>query len=169
MAVDTTFSMFVELLKESIDANSSLTSLMKSALKARCDALPRQEMHDLTVDEVNSSTGVTLDTVNGVITVPIGPGGEVVFDLITFDTPVRITGSLGPFGALIGHTGQGTNPVINNADLTMKYRTSVSGSWRTFNRTTVVDELSTVQFGLDIAAQVAIADIPQLHIVAEQL
>jgi hypothetical protein len=169
MAVDTTFSMFVELLKESIDANTSLTSIMKSGLKARADALPRQEMHNLTVDEVNSSTGMTLDAVHGVITVPIGPGGEIVFDLITFDTPVRVSGGLGPFGALIGHTGQGSNPVIDNADLTMKYRTSVSGAWKAFDRTVMLDELSTVQFGLDVAAQVAIVDIPQLHIIAEQL
>lgn len=169
MAINTTLSMFIELLKESIDTNSSLQTVMKTALKARADALPSLELHSLTVDEVNSSTGVTLDATHGVITVPSGSVGEVIFGMISFSTPVRISGGYGPFGALVGHTGQGSNPVVDNADITMKYRLTTSGSWKAFNRTVVLDEISTVQFGIDIVLQAADADIPQLHIIAEQL
>jgi len=169
MAVDTTWSMFVQLLREALDSDTGLSDTLKAALKARCDALTPEEHHVLSSMNVESSTGVVVSEANDTITVPTGAGGDVTWDLITFDTPVRIDGTIGGIGVLLGHAGQGSNPAVAESDITLQYRESTSGSWRAFGRTVVIDEVSTVQFKATIAVQGADADLPQLHILAEQL
>jgi hypothetical protein len=169
MAVDTTWSMFIQLLKESLDADTGLSDTLKAALKARCDALTPEEHHVLSSANVESSTGVTVDEATDSITVPDAASGEITWDLITFDTPVRIDGTIGGLGVLIGHVGQGSNTPVAEADITLQYRESSTGVWKAFGRTVVIDEVSTVQFKATIATQTGDHDMPQLHILAEQL
>lgn len=169
MAVQTTFSMFQELLKDSINANSSLSSTMAAALLLRVDALPKYEPHALTAQNVNAITGGTVDEATDSITVPSGSGAEITWDLISFSTPVRIEGVDGPFGVLVGHVGQGSNSPVANADITLQYRETTTGTWRSFTRNTVLDEVSSVQFKATVGTQGADADMPQLHVIAEQL
>lgn len=169
MAVNTTFSMMVQLLSESVDANSSLTDIMKTALKARLAVLPAFEPHGFTAQNVESSTGATVDEATDSITVPNGAGATVEWNGITFGTPVRIEGTDTEIGALVGNVGQGVNSPVANADITLQYRSSASGTWKAFGRNVVVDEVSYFQLRAIVAVQGADADLPQLHIIAEQL
>jgi len=169
VAVQTTFSMFQELLKESVAANSSLDSVMQAALRSRVDALPRLERLELGARNVDGSTGVTVSEPNDVITVPDGASGTVDWDLATFSTPVRISGGDGPCGALVGGIGQGSNPPVAVDDITLKYRLSSGGSWLAFGPTVTIPSATSVQFRAEIATQTGDHDLPHLHLVAEQL
>lgn len=169
MAVNTTFEMFKQLLDESIQANTSLGTVMQAALRTRVGVLPRLEEVELTSRNVESSVGGVVDEANDVITVPTGSGATIVFDLINFGTPCRIEGTQGAIGALIGHLGGGTNPAVADSDISLQYRASSSDTWKAYDRTTVIESVTTVQFQAIIAVQGADADLPQLHIVAEQL
>jgi len=169
MAVQTTFSMFQQLVKDAIDSDSTLTTTLKSALKLRVDALPKIEQVELTAQNVDSSTDVTVSEANDSITVPDTSGGTVEWDLVTFDTPVRIDGTIGTIGALVGHVGQGTNDPVADADITLQYRETASGVYKAFTRNVVLDEVSAIQIKATIATQTGDHDLPQLHIIAEQL
>jgi hypothetical protein len=169
MAVQTTFSMFQQLLKDAIDADSSLSDTFKAALKLRVDALPKYEPIELTAGNVDSVVNAVVSEATDSITVPSGSSAEVEWDLITFATPVRIDGTIGGIGALLGHTGQGVNTAIAEADITLQYRLTASGTYVAFGRTTVLDNVSTIQFKALIATQVADGDLPQLHMLPEQL
>jgi len=169
MAVNTTFSMMVQLLSESVDANTSLTDIMKASLKARLAVLPQYDPLEFTSRNVESSTGATVDEATDSITVASGSSGTIEWDGITFGTPMRIEGTDTEMGALVGNVGQGVNTPVVNADITLQYRDVASGTWRAFGRTVVVEETSFFQLRAVIATQGADADMPQLHIVAKQL
>lgn len=169
MAVNTTFSMMQQLLKDAVDASATLTDILKVALKARVDALPQFEPHAMTSSNVQASAGATIDEATNSIQWPIGPGGTIDYDSITFVTPVRIDGTIGAIGALVGHDGLGPNGPVATADITLQYRLTAAGAWLAFGQTVVVDETSFFQLRATIAAQIADADMPQLHIFAEQL
>lgn len=169
MAVQTTFSMFQQLLKDAVDSDANLTSTLKSALKLRVDALPRIEDIELTAQNVDSSTNVTVDEATDSILVPDTQGGTVEWDMHTFDTPVRIDGTIGGIGVLIGHAGQGSNPAVAEADITLQYRETATGAYKAFNRNVVLDEISAIQIKATIAVQTGDHDLPQLHLIAEQL
>lgn len=169
MAVQTTFSMFQQLLKDAVDADANLNSTMKSALKLRVDALSRIEDVELTAQNVDSSTDVTVDEATDSILVPDTSGGTVEWEMVTFSTPVRIDGTIGAIGVLIGHTGQGSNPAVDEADITLQYRETASGAYKAFNRNVVLDEVSSIQIKAIIAVQTGDHDLPQLHLIAEQL
>lgn len=169
MAVETTFEVFIQLLKEAIDDSSVLTDIMKAALKVRADALARIEFAELSAGDVLSSTDVTVSEANDSLTVADGDSGNVIFNLKTFDTPVRIDGTFGDIGALVGHVGQGANAVVANADITISYRLAATGTFIAFRRNTVLPNVTTIQFRVDIATQTGDHDIPQLFLVAQQL
>lgn len=169
MAVNTTFSMMQQLLKDAVDASATLTDVLKTALKARVDALPKFEPHAMTAANVAASTGAVVDESTNSIQWPIGPGGTIDWDPITFATPVRIDGTIGAIGALVGHDGLGPNSPVATADITLQYRLTAAGAWLAFGQTIVVDETSFFQLRAAVAAQVADVDMPQLHIFAEQL
>ena len=169
MSVQTTFSMFQQLLSESIDANSDLSDTLKAALKLRVTALPKYEPIELTAGNVNSTVNAAVNAATDSITCPDGSTSEIEWDLVTFDTPVRIEGSIGDVGALVGHVGQGTNTPVANADITLQYRLSASGTYAAFTRNTVLSEVTTVQFKALIASQTGDHDMPQLHMLPEQL
>jgi len=169
MAVQTTFSMFQQLLKDAVDSDANLNSTMKSALKLRVDALPKTEEVALTAQNVDSSSDVVVDEATNSITVPDTKGGTVEWEMITFDTPVRIDGTIGTIGVLLGHIGQGSNSAVADSDITLQYRETASGAYKAFGRNVVLDEVSSVQIKATIATQTADHDLPQLHLVAEQL
>jgi len=169
MAVQTTFSMFQQLLKDAVDESSTLTSTLKSALKLRVDALPRLEDVELTAQNVESSTNATVDEATDSITVPDTQSATVEWEMHTFSTPVRIEGTIGTIGVLLGHVGQGSNPAVDEADITLQYRETASGAYKAFGRNVVLDEVSSIQIKATIAVQTGDHDLPQLHLVAEQL
>jgi hypothetical protein len=169
MAVQTTFSMFQQLLKNAIDSDSNLDTTMKSALKLRVDALPKIEQVELTAQNVDSSTNVTVDEATDTITVPDASDGTVEWEMVTFSTPVRIDGTQGDIGVLIGHIGQGSNTPVANADITLQYRETSTGTYKSFGRNVVIDEVSAIQIKATIATQTGDHDLPQLHLIAEQL
>lgn len=168
MAVQTTFSMFQQLLRNSINNDSSLEATLKAALLLRVDYLARLEHRVMGASEVNQISGGTVDEATDSITVPNGSGAEIVFDMLTFGTPVQIDGTIAGIGLLLGHVGQGSNPAVAEADITLQYRTSTAGAWKAFGRNIVLSDISTIQFKATIATQGADADVPQLHLVAEQ-
>lgn len=168
MAVQTTFSMFQQLLRNSITNDTTLEATLKAALLLRVDYLPRLEQHLMGSAEVNAITGGSVDAATDSITVPSGSGAEITFDLITFGTPVTIDGTIAGIGLLLGHVGQGSNSPVAEADITLQYRETDSGTWKAFNRTVVLSSVSTVQFKATVATQGADADMPQLHLIAEQ-
>lgn len=169
MTVQTTFSMFQQLLSESIDANSDLSDTFKAALKLRVTALPKYEPIALTSQNVDSLVNATVDAATDSILCPDGTTAEIEWDLITFDTPVRIEGTIGVMGALIGHVGQGVETPVADADITLQYRLSATGTYVAFTRDTVLAEVTTVQFKALIASQTGDHNMPQLHMLPEQL
>jgi hypothetical protein len=160
--------MFQQLLKNALDSYTCLDAALKSALKLRVDYLSPTELISLEASGVESSTNVTVNSALDSITALDGLVGSVRFNMLTFPTPVRLDGTIGVIGALIGHIGQGTNPTVANADITISYRFATTDPWRPFNRMILVDNVTTIQFMLSIAAQTGDHDIPQLHIVANQ-
>lgn len=168
MAVQTTFSMFQQLLRNSINNDTTLEATLKAALLLRVDYLPRLEQHVMGAAEVNAITGGTADEATDSITFATGVGGDITFDLITFGTPVTIDGTMAGIGLLLGHVGQGTNIPVAEADITLQYRETDGGTWKAFGRTVVLTGISTVQFKATVAVQGADADMPQLHLIAMQ-
>ena len=169
MAVETTFEIFIQLVKEALDDSSVLTDVMTAALKVRADALARIEFAKLSAGDVLSSSDVTVDEATDALTVADGDTGYVIFNLMEFDTPVRIDGTYGDIGALVGHVGQGANAPVANADITISYRLGSSGTFIAFRRNTVLPNVTEIQFRVDVSLQTGDHDIPQLFLVAEQL
>jgi hypothetical protein len=173
MAVETTFQVFQQLLKESIDSDTGLSTTLKASLKNRVDSLSQTEDRVLGIDQVESTAGsVTSDIPNASIEVAIGSLGtnRVEFGLITFATPVRIQGSDGAaMGLLSGHSGESANAAVAAADVTAQYRLTATDTWKAWTRNTVIPTTKTVQFALDIADQVGAVSVPQMWFLAEQL
>ena len=168
MAVQTTFSMFQQLLRNSVNNDSTLEATLKAALLLRIDYLCRDEHHVMGASDVNSITGGTVDEATDSIAVPDAATAEIIYDLITFGTPVTIRGTMSTIGLLLGHIGQGSNPAVAEADITIQYRESDSDAWKAFGRTVVLDNISTIQFRATVAVQTGDHDMPQLHVVPEQ-
>jgi hypothetical protein len=170
MAVDTTWSIFLQLLSESIDENGNLSDTLSAGLKTRVTYLSKEELIALTSENVASYTGdATVDEATSSITIASGAStSDVIWDLTTLGTPVRVLGSKSAIGALVGNIGEGSNSPVANDDISMFYRTSTSGTWIAFTRNTVLDSISTIQFKATIAAQGSDADLPQLFVFTEQ-
>ena len=168
MAVQTTFSMFQQLLRNAINNDSTLESTLKAALLLRVDYLPRDEHHVMGASDVNAISGGTVDEVTDSILVPDAATAEITYDMITFGTPVTIRGTMAGIGLLLGHGGQGANPLVAEADITLQYRESESDAWKAFGRTVVLEDISTVQFKATVAVQTGDHDMPQLHVIPEQ-
>jgi len=169
MAIQTTFSMFQQILSDAVDAYSNLDTTFKSALKTRISALPKLERVSLTAENVESSTDATVSEANNSITVVSGSSGTIQWEMANFSTPVRIDGTLGEIGALVGHVGGGSNTPIANSDINLYYRESSSGTYKAFGRNTVLNEVTSIQFQVITGTLGVDGDLPQLHILAEQL
>lgn len=170
MAVDVSWSFVQQLLSEAVDADADLSDTMISGLKNRITYLSREELVTLGAENAESFTGdASVDEATNSITIVSGASpSTVIFEMSTFGTPCRVLGSKGDIGALVGHVGEGSNSPVANADISLTYRTSSSGTWIAFTRNTVLDNISTIQFKATIAAQGADADLPQLHVFIEQ-
>lgn len=168
MAVQTTFSMFQQLLRNSVNNDSTLEATLKSALLLRIDYLCRDEHHVMGASQVNAISGGTVDEATDSIEVPDAATAEITYDLITFGTPVTISGAMSSLGLLLGHTGQGSNPAVVEADITLQYRETDTDSWKAFTRTVVLNDVSSVQFKAAVAVQTGDHDMPQLHVIPVQ-
>jgi hypothetical protein len=173
MACETTYQVFQQLLKEAIDGSTTLSSTVKASLKNRVDAMPRREDRVLGVNEAESAQGnASLDTPNGSIEVALGVPGSpnrVEFKLVTFLTPVRIQGSDGSIGLLVGHVSESANAPVDTSDITAQYRLSATDTWKAWSRTTVIQSTKSVQFAVNVANQLADVALPQLWYLAEQI
>jgi len=168
----TTFGVFKGLLKDSVNKNSSLDAATKSSMLVRVEDLPRDERVVLNFDNVASLSGqVTVDDLAKSIEVAIGVTGNnrVEWDLMTFAVPVSIAGTLTADGFLPGNIGASANPPVAAADISMEYRLSSTDAWKTFDRNTVLEEVSSIQFAATIADQVASAALPGLVLIAQQV
>lgn len=167
----TTFAVFQTLLQRSIDLDPNLDSATKAALKTRAQNLVRQS--DVVLDQsmVQTLSGfVTSDSANRCLLVGVGAGpSRAEFSAVQLVVPIRIDGTKGVRGFLPGHPGTSVVALIDSADISLQYRLSSSEVWRNFDRNTVLDEVTWIQFAADFATQVGTVSVPQLHIHAEQV
>lgn len=169
----TTFAIFKSLLTQSVAANPSLDAATRAAMNTRISELANEDRIVLDQPKVQSVGGnVSEDTANGSINVALGVPGSpnrVEFDPLTYLVPVRVDGTKGIRGFLPGHAGTSVLPLVAQADISLQYRTSATAAWTNFDRTTVVDEVTWIQFAATIATQLANGSVPAINIHAEQV
>lgn len=173
MPVATTFQVFQQTLRETIDRDNVLSVVMKSALKLRVEALAKTVPVVFGAATISSVSGnVSVD--QGLAAVTVGAGApatanRIEWSPVSFATPVRISGSQG-YGVLLGHAGEDEETgVVDFADIDVFWRAALSDPWRRFSRVTVIDEATTVYFAAEVAEQAEDLLVPQLWILAEQL
>lgn len=168
----TTFGVSKSLLRDSVNKNASLDAATKSSMLARIEELPRDVRLLLNFDNAESFGGfVSVDSLAKSIEVAIGAGGNnrVVFELMDFTIPLTISGTLSARGFLPGNIGASANPEVAVADIALEYRLSATDPWKTFDRSTVLEEVTSIQFAAAIADQIAAAALPGLVLVAQQV
>ncbi len=167
----TTFAVFQTLLQRSIDLDANLDSATKAALKTRAQNLARQQ--DIVLDQPKalSASGNASELVadRAIIMAGVAGTGRVEFDPMTFTIPLRVTGTFGPRGFLMGTSGTSAVAQIVATALSLQYRTASADAWSNFDRSTVLDEVTWIQFAVDIGTQGAAASVPALHIHADQV
>ena len=173
MSGTTTFEIFQQLMTDAVDASTSLTSTLKAAMKMRISAMSRTEKLVFGAADVESAAGNTsIDLANNAVLIALGvpaTPNRVEFKLRTLATPSRIVGSDGVSGMVVGHTGEASVAAVATDDMTFQYRLSTSGAWSAFTRNTVLDSVTTIQFAVVIASQLANVSLPQLWILGQQL
>jgi hypothetical protein len=166
-----TFAIFRQLLQQSVDGNSQLDSSTRASMTTYIAALSKEENVELTFADVESTGGsVTVDEALKAVQVATGVLGtnRVVFDEITWTVEHTVNGTKGEIGALVGHGGNSPDALIATADISLQYRLSSTGTWKAFDRQTVLNGVTTIQFAADIADQVADGTLPTLLIAASQ-
>jgi len=173
MAGVSTFEIFKTLLTNSVNADASLSSSTKASMVIRIADLARSYPLILNYENQDSVAGnvSVSEALKSILIASGAPGtpNRVEFDLVNFSVPVRIDGTQGAIGALIGHGGTSLDPLVDTADITLQYRLTASGTWKAFNQTTLLDNVTSVQFAAAIADQGSAASLPELHIVAQQV
>jgi hypothetical protein len=168
----TTFGVFKSLLKSAVTKDTSIDATTRASMLARIEALPRGVNITLDFSSVESTGGnVSVDDLLKSIEVAIGAGGNnrVVWARMTFDIPVTIAGTPSVIGALPGNVGASSNAAVDLADVGLEYRFSTADAWKTFDRNTVLEEVTAIQFAAAIADQVAALALPKLVIPAQQV
>lgn len=180
MAAVTTFDIFKSLLQTAVNEATSIDAATKASMTTRITELPKQEIVDLTFANVDSAFGfVTVDDTNKSIEVAIGTPGtnRVEWNEMTWQVPRQIRGTPGTDGGAgnggfwLGEIGTSATPAkVAEADITLQYRLgSADAKWKNFDDTTVLDGVTAIIFGADIADQGGAAAVLQaLHIFAEQ-
>lgn len=167
----TTFAVFQSLLQQSIDSNSYLDAATKAALKTRAANLPRQQ--DIVLDQsvaLSVSGSVTEDVPNRTLAVDTGVGpNRVEFDPMIFVVPLRVNGTKGVRGFLPGHSGTSAVDQVVSADVSLQYRLASSDAYQNFDRSTVLDEVTWIQFAANVAVQTVASVLPAIHVHAEQV
>lgn len=167
----TTFGVFKSLLTNAINNDSSLDAATRSSMLARINELPREVSIALGFDTAESVAGqVTVDDLAKSIEVASGATGNnrVEWTLMTFAIPLTISGTLGARGFLPGNVGVSPNPRVADADISVEYRFSATDTFKTFDRSTVLKEVTSIQFAARIADQGSDASLPGLVFVTEQ-
>jgi hypothetical protein len=180
MAGVTTFDIFKSLLQTAVNEATSIDSATKASMTTRITELAKQEIVDLTYATVDSTGGfVTVDDANKSIEVAIGSPGtnRVEWDELTWQVPRQIRGTPGTDGGAgnggfwLGEIGTSVTAVkVPEADITLQYRLGTAdANWKNFDDTTILDGVTAIIFGADIADQPGAAAVLQaLHIYAEQ-
>jgi len=166
----TTFAVFVTLLQRSIDLDPNLDTATKASLKTRAANLARQQ--DIVLDQsklLSTSGQATEDVTNRAINIGSPGVSGAEFDPMSFVIPIRVDGTKGVHGFLMGHAGTSSNPLVDQADITLKYRLASGDQYQKFDRNTVLDEVTWIQFSVDIVDPTALSSLPALHIHAEQV
>lgn len=165
----TSFAIFKRLLTEAVSADDDLSDAQIAEINARVAALTETELLEIgSANATGTIVDVTRSEADDSLTVADGDTGSVIFAMHDFDTPVRVMGWYGVTGALIGTVGGGSNTAVAEADITLHYRLTAAGSWRSFNRNVVINDVESIQFRVTIALQAGDHDIPKLWIVCEQ-
>lgn len=169
MSTVTTFAIFQQLLRRSINADTSLDSTTKASMLSRVDALVQRDLIVEDFSTVNSNTGdASVDEANRVITLGATNPSRVVFDLRQFTVPVTISGADTPKGFLTGNIGTGGDPEVDLADVSVQYRFSTTDTWKNLSQASLLKGVTAIQFAVDIVTQVAAASLPQLLFVPTQ-
>lgn len=168
----TTFGIFQALLNRAVNADASLDSATRASMLVRIQDLARDVGVALDFSSVDSTGGLaSVSEATRSIEVASGVTGanRVEWEPLTFSVPVVISGGAGTRGFLAGHVGASANAAVDSADISMQYRTGASEAWKAFDRNTVVDGASWIQFAANIADQVAAKALPALNLVARQV
>lgn len=168
----TTFAVFQTLLARSVDLDPNLDSATKSSMKTRVQNLVREQEIVLDQPKALSVTGaVTENASSKSLDVAIAALGtnRVEFDPIQLFIPVTVDGTRGIRGFMPGHAGTSVLPLVAQTGITVRYRLASGDPWATFDRTTLLPEVTWIQFAVDIADQVAASSLPAIHIHAEQV
>ena len=167
----TTFGVFQSLLTNSVNNDASLDSATKASMLVRLAELAREVGIVLDFSNKESVGGsVTVDDLAKSIEVAIGASGTnlVTWNLMTFSVPLMVSGTLSDAGFLLGNVGASVNGPVAAADIVLKYRMSSADAWKTFDRSTVLREVTSIQFAADIADQVGAVALPGLILVTQQ-
>jgi hypothetical protein len=167
----TTFGVFQSLLVNSVSNDGSLPSATRSSILARLNELPREVGLSLDFSNVESTGGlVTVNQLTKSIEVAAGVSGanRVQWKLENFGVPMVVSGTLSDRGVLPGNVGASANAPVPSADIAIQYRLSSTDVWKTFDRNTVLADVSAIQFAATIADQVAPKALPGLHLIAQQ-
>lgn len=167
----TNFAVTQSLLSQSIDSNSYLDAATKAALKTRVANLAKQQDIVLDQSKVLSTTGGCAENVpNRVVTVNTGAGpNRVEFDPMTFLVPLRVDGTKGVGGFLPGTIGTSQLPQVAAEDITLQFRLAASDAFQDFDKSTVLDEVTWIQFAANVAVQLALSALPVINVHAEQV
>jgi hypothetical protein len=168
----TTFAVFQTLLQRSVDLDPNLDSATKAAMKTRIQNLAREQEIVLGQPKASSTSGaVTENPTTQSIDVAIAALGtnRVEFDPIQFFVPVTVDGTKGVRGFMPGVAGTSVLPLVAQAGITLQYRLASGDPWSNFDRTTLLSEVTWIQFAANIADQVAASSLPDIHIHAEQV
>ena len=141
-------------------------------MKTRIQNLPREQEIVLDQSKAQSVTGaVTENTTTKSLDVAIAVLGtnRVEFDPIQLFVPVTVDGTRGIRGFLPGHAGTSALPLVAQSGITLQYRLAAGDPWATFDRTTLLPEVTWIQFAAAIADQVATSALPAIHVHAEQV
>jgi len=167
----TTFGVFKSLLTNSVSNDSSLDAATKASMLVRINDLPRDVRVVLDFSTVESFGGlVTVDDLAKSIEVAVGATGtnRIEWDLLIFAVPLAVSGTLTATGFLPGHVGASANAPVADADIAMEYRFSGTDVWKTFDRSTVLEGVTAIQFAAAIADQGGAAALPLLALIARQ-
>jgi hypothetical protein len=167
----TTFAVFQTLLQRSVENDAYLDTATKAALRARIQFLAKEQ--EIVLDQAKTlsvSGSVTENVPNKALVVGTGAGpNRVEFDPMTMVVPRRVDGTHGIGGFLPGHAGTSVLALVPQDEISLQYRLGPSDAYQDFDRTTVLDEVTWIQFAADIDVQLANAALPAIHIHAEQL
>lgn len=166
------FGIFQSLLTNAVTNDATLDDATRASMLTRINEMVRYDHVLLDHSKVGSVQGnVSVVAADNSIAVASGAVGNnrVEWDALQFTVPVDIDGGLGVRGFLSGHGGDGSDPLVDLADISLQYRTTASGSWRAFNRNSFLRSVTWVQFAADVADQGSDAILPQVNLLAFQL